>query len=112
MPIPKNFPKLDASHFAVLQTEPRTGFPLAQDESWAKPGQAYYRVFPSLQEAEAFCAARLSERPNTEWWVFDYQGAQIKSFLDPEYWNSLVEQEVANRPTSFWRRLFNRFRWN
>jgi hypothetical protein len=107
MQIPRDFPKLDAGHFAVLQTDPRTGVPLAHDENWAKPGQAYFRVFPSLEEAEAFCVARLSERRNTEWWIFDYQGAQIKSFMDSEYWHALAAQEISNRPTSFWRRLLN-----
>jgi hypothetical protein len=104
------FPKLDPGQFAVLQTDPRTGVPLASDGTWATTGQAYYRVFPSLEAAEEFCVASLREKRDSEWSIYDHTAAHVKSFRDSEYWQTLNEQMCSGRSVSAWRRLLNRIR--
>jgi hypothetical protein len=108
--IPSDFPNLDTGQCVVVQVDPRTGIHLARNGIWAKTGDAFYRAFSSLSEAEAFCLERVGERRDTEWWIFNDRGVPIKSFSDSEYWRTVAAREASNRSKGFWHRLLNLFK--
>ena len=105
--------QLVPGQFAVIQTDPRTGVPFTRDERWAiaDPADAargapiHTEVFLSLEAAEAACLARVRERPDTEWWIFDHQSKAVKIILDSDYWKSREPPDP-----SWWRRLLRRLR--
>jgi len=92
---------LDPGQFLVRQTDPSTGVPLAADQRWAMPGAEHEEVFPSREAAEAACRARLVERPDTEWWVYDHTDKAVTSIMNEEYWRARVKV----RQPRLWQRV-------
>lgn len=99
-------PPLDPGQFLVRQTDPSTGIPLGADQRWAMPGAEYEEVFPSRDAAEAACRARLAERPDTEWWIYDHAGKAMTSITNEAYWRA----RVTKRPPGLWQRVLRRLR--
>jgi hypothetical protein len=85
----------------VRQTDPYTGHPLTAGQRWAKPGTEYEEVFPSREAAEAACRARLAERPDTEWWIYDHAGNAVTSVVNEAYWRARGKA----RPPGRWQRV-------
>ena len=92
---------LEPGQFLVRQTDPSTGVPLTADRRWALPGAEHEEVFASRAAAEAACRARLAERPDTEWWIYDHTDKPVTSILDEAYWRTRVKA----RPPSVWQRI-------
>jgi hypothetical protein len=86
----------------VLQADPYTGVLLTLSGEWARAGEEHRYTFESLQEAEQFCAERLRDRPETEWWIFDGRGTCAGGFRDDNYWANL---NLKRPKVSYWRRL-------
>lgn len=78
---------LQPGQHAVLQLDPHTGVHLAEDGTWAQ-GPGFTRVFDSGEAAERFCAEKLVERPDTEWWILDSRGVEVRLVRDAEYWKA------------------------
>lgn len=91
----------------VLQVDPDTGITLAADGTWAVSGNEHYKPFESLEQAEAFCATKLRERPDTEWWIFegDSRAKGIKVYRDDDYLKARAAERAANRPLSLVARI-------
>jgi len=92
---------LDPGQFLVRQTDPSTGVRLTADQRWAPPGAEHEEVFPSREAAEATCWARLAERPDTEWWIYDHTDRAVTSIMNQEYWRAQLE----SRPPGLWQRV-------
>ena len=102
------FPKLEAGEFAVLQTDPRTGVTLREDGTWAAAGQAHYRIFDSLREAESFCSSALLEKQDTEWCIYDHLQKPVKCFRDDAYWQKAAADMRDRASEPIWRRTLRK----
>jgi hypothetical protein len=93
--------------FYVVQIEPETGILLMKDGKRAS-GDAHWYSFDSQALAEAFCAERLRERPESGWGVFnDNRTTCLGEHTDRGYWAS--RSSSPKRSASLWQRLRARF---
>lgn len=91
----------------VVQIDPRTGITLRLDGTHAN-GDAHWYPFESQSAAEAFCAERLRERPDSGWVVFgEDRKRSLGEYVDRDYWNARPSSQAR---TGFWRSLVARFR--
>lgn len=95
----------------VLQVDPRNGRMFTLDGKWATAGEEHYYAFGSLEQAEAFCMARLKQQPETGWWVFegDERAKSLRQFQDDAYWDAQTAA-AAKRPLPLGMRIRNWFK--
>jgi hypothetical protein len=110
MTMPKGFPQLSPGEFAVVQADHTTGILLNSQGEWATDG-AYYKIFPSRVEAEAYARRRLEAAPESEWWILDNSGGTVASFMNSEFWSAkLLEQNRQGTGRNFFSNLTKWFR--
>ena len=74
----------------VVQIDPRTGILLTRDGAPAN-GDAHWYAFESRAAADAFCAQRLRERPDSGWAVFGEDRTRaVAEHVDRDYWTVLL----------------------
>lgn len=96
--------------FSVLNTERETGKLLTEDGERANSDQIFRRVFDSLEDAERFCAERLTSRPETEWVILDHRGSTAKTVIDEAHWRSRSSSRRPGWIERLYRRLIRRSR--